>query len=257
MALIEVNYFSDILGMQTKMNVILPQYPGLPARTPIPVLYLLHGMSQTYSSWTQYSMIEQYAEERGFAVIMPDANMSWYTDMKRGYAYWTHLTEELPNIVHRFFPSLSDKREDTFVAGLSMGAYGAIKFGMLRPDLFSYVGAFSPPPDMAHHMNNPDFPDWEHWLYHDIFGTEEEYHASENDLYTQAPLRRDAVGDTKFFLYCGTEDVYLPQSQSIANALSDADYDMVYKESPGDHNWWFWNRVAWEFINELPLKGGQ
>ena len=256
MALIETNYFSDVLGMQTKMNVIIPGYPGAPARRPIPVMYLLHGMSQDYSDWVRFSMIEQYADEFGVAVIMPDANMSWYTDMKRGFRYWTHLTEELPKIVHRFFPALSTAREDTFVAGLSMGAYGAIKFGMLRPDMFSYVGAFSPPPDMAHHMNNPAFPEWEHRLYHDIFGTEEEYHAEDGDLYTQAPLRAEAAKNTKFFLYCGTEDVYLPQSRSIAKALSDADYDMVYAESAGDHNWYFRNRVVKEFILELPLRKG-
>ena len=197
MALIETNYFSDVLGMQTKMNVIIPGYPGAPARRPIPVMYLLHGMSQDYSDWVRFSMIEQYADEFGVAVIMPDANMSWYTDMKRGFRYWTHLTEELPMIVHRFFPALSTAREDTFVAGLSMGAYGAIKFGMLRPDMFSYVGSFSPAGDMAHHMNNPEFPDWEHRLYHDIFGTEEEYHAEDGDLYTQAPLRAEAAKNTK------------------------------------------------------------
>ena len=256
MALIETVYFSDVLGIQTKMNVILPRYPGQPARTPVPVLYLLHGMSQDYSCWLRYSQIEQFAEEFGAAVIMPDANMSWYADMKHGFAYMTHLTEELPVIVHRFFPQLSKAREDTFVAGLSMGAYGAIRFGMLKPEMFSVVGAFSPPPDMAHHMNNPEFPDWEHRLYHDIFGTEEEYHAGDGDLYTQAPLRAAAARDVKFYLYCGTEDVYLPMARSMAQALRDAEYDMVYNESPGDHNWYFWNRVIREFFCALPLRGG-
>lgn len=256
MALIETHYFSDVLGMQTAMNVILPCYPGEPARRPIPVLYLLHGMSQDYSCWLRFSKIEQYADDFGLAVVMPDAGMSWYTDMKHGFRYMTHLTEELPAIVHRFFPALSTAREDTFVAGLSMGAYGAIKFGMLRPDLFSYVGAFSPPPDMEFHMRNPDFPDWEHRLYHDIFGTEEQYHAEDGDLYTQAPLRAEAAKNTRFFLYCGTEDVYLPQSRSIAKALSDASYNMVYEESEGTHNFCFWDRVVKEFILELPLRGG-
>ena len=75
MAFIETHYFSAVLGMQTKMNVIIPGYPGAPARCPIPVLYLLHGMSQDYSDWVRFSMIEQYADEFGVAVIMPDANM--------------------------------------------------------------------------------------------------------------------------------------------------------------------------------------
>ena len=62
--------------------------------------------------------------------------------------------------------------------------------------------------------------------------------------------------NTKFFLYCGTEDVYLPQSRSIAKTLEESGYDMVYAESAGDHNWYFWNRVVREFLLELPLKGG-
>ncbi len=255
MALMETHYFSNVLGMQTKMNVILPGHPGVIPHAPYRVLYLLHGMSQDYRAWLDYSLIRFYAEEHSLAVIMPDADMSWYTDMKYGFRYFTHLTKELPEIVRRMFPRISDRREDTFVAGLSMGGYGALKFGLLCPERYSHVGAFSPPPDIAWHMNNPAFPDWERRLYHDIFGTEEEYLQSENNLYAQAAIRRHAVGDTKFFVYCGSSDVYVSQSRSIAIAMQDAKYDIRYEESNGDHNWDFWNRVLPAFIGELPQGG--
>ncbi|MBP3917766.1 MAG: prolyl oligopeptidase family serine peptidase [Clostridia bacterium] len=257
MALIETHFFSKVLGMQTKMNVILPVYPGNAERKPYPVLYLLHGMSQNCNAWLHYSQIRMYAEGLGFAVVMPDASMSWYTDMKHGFAYWEHLSKELPDVVSRYFPAISRTQEDTFVAGLSMGAYGAIKFGMQQPERFCCVGAFSPPPDMEMHMYNPDFEEWEHKLYHDIFGTDEEYHASTNDLYAQAPLCAARAKNTKFYLYCGTEDVYLPQARSIAKTMQDAGYGISYEESAGSHNWAYWNGVLPQFLNKLPLKKGE
>ncbi len=256
MAFFETHYFSEVLGIQVKMNVILPGHPGIEPKPPYKVLYLLHGMSQNADSWLHHSSIRTYAEDRGIAVIMPYASMSWYTDMKYGFAFETALVKELPAVVRRLFPCISDKREDTFVAGLSMGAYGAIKFGMLYPDRYSVVGAFSPPPDIAWHMKNPDFPDWEHRLYHDIFGTEEEYHQSDNDLYTVAAKHAEAAKNTKFYLWCGTEDVYLPQSRSIAKTLLENGYDVTYKESAGDHSWWYWNPASWEFMQLLPTKEG-
>lgn len=256
MALIETHFYSGTLGMQTTANVIIPIHSDKLTEDEFPVLYLLHGMSQNYSAWQRYSMVEQYAEEAGVAVVMPDAGMSWYTDMKYGFAYETFLTEELPAIISRFFPRLSRRREKTFVAGLSMGAYGALKFGMLHPDLFSFVGSFSPAPDIADHMNCPDYPAWEKNLYHDIFGSEEDYHQSKNDLFAQAPLRAHDAEQTAFYICCGTEDRFLPQTRSIVRVMEQSAYHLTYRESPGNHDWHFWNRAIRDFISCLPLKGG-
>ena len=83
------------------------------------------------------------ADEMGIAVVMPNGHLSFYTDMHVGMPYFTFITKELPAICRSFFPNMSDKREDTFVAGLSMGGYGALKCGLRAPEVFSHAAALS------------------------------------------------------------------------------------------------------------------
>lgn len=87
-------------------------------------LWLLHGYGGNYSEWGRYSSIEKLAMEHKFAVVMPDGAHSWYCDQPDDMNYYTYITEELPRFLRKYFP-LSDKREDNFIAGLSMGGTGA------------------------------------------------------------------------------------------------------------------------------------
>ena len=141
MALLQIGFFAETLGKQVHMNVLLPQRSGsraLPGEIPsYPTLYLLHGMSDDYTIWERRTSIERYAADKNLAVVMPDGDLSWYTDMKFGGRYFTFLSEELPAVCRDLFPQLSQKREDTFVAGLSMGGYGAFKLAMRCPEAFS------------------------------------------------------------------------------------------------------------------------
>ena len=137
MAFLNVYFFSEVLGKQVQMNVILPQRSrgqiGLDSISEkaetYPTLYLLHGMSDDHTIWERRTSIERYASEKGIAVVMPDGDLSWYTDMKHGQNYFTFMADELPAVCRDFFPKMSPRREDTFVAGLSMGGYGAFKLG--------------------------------------------------------------------------------------------------------------------------------
>ena len=127
MALIQCDFFSESLGFSTTMNVILPQ----PARERYRVLYLLHGMSDDHTIWCRRTSIERYVDPLGLAVVMPAVHRGYYTDMAAGYRYWTFISEELPALARSFFP-LSHKREDTFVAGLSMGGALALRLAEQR-----------------------------------------------------------------------------------------------------------------------------
>lgn len=140
MALIECRFFSEVLGLSTSMTVILPQQTatqiGMEGRVRAerhPVLYLLHGLSDDDSIWLRRTSIERYVAQMGIAVVMPQVHRSFYTDMEYGGKYWTFISEELPALARSFFP-LSHEREDNFVAGLSMGGYGAFKLALRRPD---------------------------------------------------------------------------------------------------------------------------
>ena len=140
--------------MSVSANVIMPQntlrqigMKGVGAADAAPVLYLLHGLSDDETIWMRRTSIERYAAQYGLAVVMPNGARSYYADMLRGGKYWTYLSEELPKVMQSFF-RISDRREDTFAAGLSMGGYGAMKLALHCPERFaaaaSLSGALSP-----------------------------------------------------------------------------------------------------------------
>ena len=130
MALIRCDFFAESIDQGTSMTVVLPQAEGGVAEPP-PVLYLLHGLGDNDTAWTRFTSIERYADDHGLAVVMPQVQRSFYADEAHGAGFWTFLSEELPRVVSQFF-RMSTRREDTFVAGLSMGGYG-VQVGAARP----------------------------------------------------------------------------------------------------------------------------
>ena len=142
MAFVQVQCFSEALNVATTVNVILPEaMQGIGLTTQgqaeLPkVLYLLHGYSDDHSIWLRRTSVERYAAAHNLAVMMPAVNHSFYCNEVHGEKYWDYVSEELPRVMHRFF-RLSEKPEDTFVAGLSMGGYGAMKLALSHPDRFA------------------------------------------------------------------------------------------------------------------------
>ena len=149
MALLRCDFFAETLGLSTSMTVILPQatsaqigMAGAAGAEDPPTLYLLHGLSDDDTIWSRRTSVERYVAPLGLAVVMPQVHRSYYTDEVHGNRYWTFLSEELPAVVDRFF-RLSRRREDTFVAGLSMGGYGALKWALRDPDRFAAAASLS------------------------------------------------------------------------------------------------------------------
>jgi len=149
MALLRCDFFAETLGLSTSMTVSLPQatsaqigMAGAAGAEDPPTLYLLHGLSDDDTIWSRRTSVERYVAPLGLAVVMPQVHRSYYTDEVHGNRYWTFLSEELPAVVDRFF-RLSRRREDTFVAGLSMGGYGALKWALRDPDRFAAAASLS------------------------------------------------------------------------------------------------------------------
>lgn len=146
MAVLKLNFLSQALGMQTNVTLCLPTYSfadsmegkqveyvrGMSFQT----LYLLHGGSGDDGDYVNFTNIVRYADKHKVAVIMPSVHNSCYTDVADGAKYYTYVAEELPRLCEAFFP-LSQRREDTFVAGLSMGSHGAMKLAMHYPERFA------------------------------------------------------------------------------------------------------------------------
>ena len=258
MAFIQCDFHSDILGMASSMNVILPQ----PASTQIgmssgnrkekyPVLYLLHGCSDDHTIWGRRTSIERYVAGLDLIVVMPNAHRSYYTDMKSGGKYWTFISEELPQIVESFFP-VSSKREDNFVAGLSMGGYGALKLALRCPEKFAAVASLSGVTDLAAMWKegqgrNKDFSR--------IFGSPEEFLGSNNDLFELAKeLKNSEKEIPAFFQACGTEDFLYNGNIRFRDYLKKLDIEFHYQESPGIHCWDFWDANIQDVLKWLPLS---
>ncbi len=126
------------------MNVLYPDANRVeePECEDIPVLYLLHGMSGNHNSWLKRTNVERLLRGTNLIVVMPNTSNGWYTDTQYGFDYYTALAEELPQVLKRFFPNMTSKREKTFIAGLSMGGYGCFKLA-LTTNRFSHAASFS------------------------------------------------------------------------------------------------------------------
>ena len=146
MILNEVRFFSETLGLMSTMHVLLPQRTMAEAqrkRAPkVRTLYLLHGHSDDHTAWQRWTSIERYAEVFNIAVVMPAVHLSFYNDMVHGGKYWQFISEEVPLLVRDMF-SLSARREDNLVAGLSMGGYGALKLALTHPDRYAAAASLS------------------------------------------------------------------------------------------------------------------
>lgn len=244
MAHFSISCFSDTLQMSVNLNVILPQRTkrhGFTGTTPdgkFPVLYLLHGMGDDQTIWQRRTAIERYVEGTPLAVVMPTTHLGFYTDMAHGLPYWSFFSQELPALCKQFFPQLTDNREYTFAAGNSMGGYGAVKLALAHPERFGKAVSLSGALDlvsMAKHV--PVTP-----LMQDIFGSAETLAGSDNDLLALAEQTRRAHQNLPALrICCGTEDPLLPSSRSASACFTRLGYAVTYQESPGVHDWAYWD----------------
>jgi S-formylglutathione hydrolase FrmB len=246
MILSEINFFSETLGMRSTMNVILPQPVMTDQTRPnYRTLYLLHGHSDDHTAWQRWTSIERYVEGLNMAVIMPAVHLSFYTDMVHGGRYWQFISEEVPALARSLFP-LSAARADNFVAGLSMGGYGAFKMALAHPDRFAAAASLSGAVDIRYVVNE-DGPDRdEQWLagMRNIFGSDLKRVAdSPNDLRTLARQSAQAVEKPRLYQCCGTDDFLYQNNLEFRDFVRALPLDLTYEEGPGEHNWIYWDKM--------------
>ena len=139
MAHLRCDFRSDAMAMNTSMTVILPEKTDL---SQVPVVYLLHGLEDNCTGWTRYTSVERYAREKGAALVIPEVQRSFYTDMEQGIPYFTFIHDELPEICRGFF-GFSARREKNYMMGLSMGGYGTLKCVLQTPERYAGAATFS------------------------------------------------------------------------------------------------------------------
>jgi len=258
MILNEVNFFSETLGLLSSMYVLLPQRPLAEAqnksRKKLRTLYLLHGHSDDHTAWQRWTSIERYVEGLNLAVVMPAVHLSFYNDMAHGGKYWQFISEEVPMLVRDMY-SLSSKREDNFVAGLSMGGYGAFKLALNYPERFAAAASLSGAVDLSEVVRvKKEDPDNKAWIeeMRTVFGDLSKVPGSKHDLFALAKKAVKAPVKPRLYQCCGTEDDLHPDNVRFRDAVRRLPLDLTYEEGPGEHNWAYWDKMiqhvlAWMF----------
>lgn len=256
MARIRCDFFSETLGLNTSMTVLLPEpaaaqigLTGSAATADPPVLYLLHGLTDDDTIWTRRTAIERYVAPLGLAVVMPQVQRSFYCDEAHGNRYWTFLSEELPAACRSFF-RLSDRPADTFVAGLSMGGYGALKWALRQPDRFAAAASLSGALDVAHRRDHPVTP-LDPAVWHTVWGDRAAAGADDD---TVALLERAGDDLPALYVACGTEDFLYPDNVLFVETARRRGVPVTVDFSPGDHDWAYWDAKIQDVLAWLPLR---
>ncbi|MCJ8008293.1 alpha/beta hydrolase [Lederbergia wuyishanensis] len=264
MAVIQVNFMSKTLGRSVPMNVILPvdkmTFPGMPVRAekPYKTLYLLHGVLGNYTDWVTGTNIVRWAMERDLAVVMPSGDNMFYVDNPWTVTnqYGEFIGKELVDITRKMFP-LSEKKEDTYIAGLSMGGYGALRNGLKYHDTFGCIAALSSAliiDGIENTTNDGPFFATRGYL-EGCFGDLTKVAESDmNPKWLANKLVEDKVNIPDIYLACGKEDSLLEANQDFRNYLKNLDIEVTYEEGPGGHDWDYWGQYIKRVLEWLPLE---
>ncbi|ADD68851.1 putative esterase [Denitrovibrio acetiphilus DSM 12809] len=259
--------YSYHLSKMTPLHIYLPHDDNhrflvdKPSRT----LILLHGLGGNHTYWSRFTAVERYAQKNNLTVIMPEADMSMYADMSCGHDYASYLSIELKEILGKMF-HVSTERERYFIAGLSMGGYGALKLAMKFPDQFGKCASFSGALMIGSREHLKELSEWkdpgrpkvydeDYELMKELrqgcvgaFGEDLKYRDSE-DLFA---LTRKA-GDRKICLpeilmTCGTNDFVFDVNREYCRLLDELKMSYEFHEWKGTHEWGFWDESIRDYI---------
>ena len=278
MASISVDYYSSSLMRTTTLNVILPfdnpndawavdanlrrdpnnwdAAPYPPKKDPFRTLILLHGINGNHTDIISETRITKWATDHQIAVVMPSGYNAFYVDNPETHNYFGRFVGlELPNVVRRMFP-LSERREDMFIGGISMGAYGALRNGFKYAENFGAIIALS----SAMIIDNFDalIRDEPFFLsrpfLESTFGDLNRVIDSDKD---PARLAADVVycdrPRPRVFMACGNQDPLAQANRVLADKLRGIGLDVQYHELDGGHDWNLWNQALPQAIAWLPL----
>jgi putative tributyrin esterase len=253
-----VQFQSKLTNATLPYNVILPPDYRTSSATRYPVLYLLHGFGGHYSDWVTRTNLADYAAQYRMIVVTPEGNNGWYTD-SAGVAtdkYESYVLKELIPDVQKRYRAI-EARYGRAVAGLSMGGYGALKFGLKSPDTFVFVGSLSgalaaaawTEDDLKNLKSIRD-------SVFAVFGPVASETRKANDIYeiTRGLSAARVAGLPYFYLDCGTEDFLASSNQQFAALLREKKIPHEYRELPGDHNWAYWDQQVPEVLQLAAQK---
>ena len=245
------------LQRRTSISVILPsdnihflQDTEEIVPQPYKTLYLLHGLYGSDDIFLANTSIQKFAEDNGIAIVIPCGENSFYVDNVKAHAYYgQYVGQELLDITRNIFP-LSDKREDTFIAGFSMGGYGAIRNGLKYSQNFSKIGMISAAlitDDIAGYSSDDNVLRSKEF-YESVFGNLDNLKGSDSD--PKALIEKcDDIPD--IYMACGDNDFLLDKNIDFYDFLISKGVDCKFVKDSGEHTWEFCDKHIKEFIKTL------
>ena len=259
MAQLRVDFLSKCLMRTVSINVILPidkvdsdiKEEIMPFKT----LYLLHGVLGNNTDWINATRLDLWAKERNIAVVMPSGENKFYVNNEYTCERFSDfIGEELVEMTRKMFP-LSSKKEDTFIAGLSMGGYGAIINGFRFYNTFGYVAGISSAlilDDVLAGKESISTLMGGKQYFRAVFGDLSKLKGSEKDYDALVTKLAGNKNLPKLYLCCGTEDEFIDHNRKFRHLLLKNNFEVTYSESHGGHEWDFWDRYLLKVLEWLP-----
>lgn len=241
---------SKLMGREIPYRVITPSnYAAANETARYAVIYLLHGLTGHFDNWTDKTSLTEYASKHNFIIVTPEGNNGWYTDSVTtpNDKYESYIVKELIPEIDKTFRTIAD-RDHRAIAGLSMGGYGSIKFGMKYPEMFSLVGSFSGALGAAAFSEKSIGAIGK--SLDAIYGPEESDARKANDIFLMVQqISAEKIKAMPFFYVdCGTEDFLFKNNQDFVKLLVEKKVPHEFRQLPGGHNWVYWNSQVKEFL---------
>lgn len=262
MAVFQTTFFSNTLHRLTEMTLILPleENKGLPPELqrkdtgPMKVVMLLHGFSGNHNDWLYGSRIQALAMQHQLAVVCPSGENSFYVDDAHRDALYEQYLCEVLAFVQKTFP-VSKARENTYIGGLSMGGYGAMRNGLKHPELFGGIIALSSAlitDKLAAQTEQSDNPMATAAYYDHVFGKPQDILGSDRDPKALAKrLVESNAPRPTIFMACGTEDFLFAENNDFSAYLDSVGLSHTYLTGPGVHDWAFWDAYIEKALDQL------
>ena len=246
-----VQFHSALVGKTLPYNVVLPPDYRRSRVTRYPVLYLLHGLSGHYSDWLTRTNVADYASKYRMIIVTPEGNDGWYTDSATvpSDKYESYFINELMPDVQRRYRTI-ESRYGRGVAGLSMGGYGALKFGLRYPGTFSFAASMSGALDAASWPEKSLIAGAIRDSVLRVFGNDGSETRKANDIFEMARRATPAQIAALPYLYfdCGTEDPVCPSNPGFAGLLREKKIPHEFRQLPGNHSWQYWDQQVQEVL---------
>ena len=238
---------SKLMAREMPYRVLLPAGYDAAKSERYPVIYLLHGLYGHYTNWTDKTKVAEYAAKYRFIIVTPEGADGWYVDspLASHENYESYIVKELIPEIDAKFRTKAD-RDDRIIAGLSMGGYGALKFGLKYPEMFTLVGSFSGAFGTSEFTEKTAGEIGK--KVDSVYGSVGSETRRANDVYLLLGAVKDVKALPFVYLSIGTEDFLFDSNRSLDALLIKQKVPHEYREHPGGHEWGFWDDQVREFL---------